>query len=195
MADANRFQAAMAAFDQANHADPKTIIINGASRAGEVVYAERMTEMLTAFLPQASEHLQLAARSQHIERWILPRDSYPMDRKGYLQWRADLKLHHAKRATELMLAAGYELSDCERVASLLKKEKMKSDDESQALEDVVCLVFLKYYFTEFGASHSEEKIIDILQKTWRKMSDKGHEAALALPFSDENKAIILKALS
>lgn len=195
MTQSDRFSAAIAVFDAANQADPKTIVIDGVTYAGEVIYAQRMTEMLDAFLPTASEHMKLAARSQHIERWILPRDSYPMDRKGYLQWRADLKLHHAKKATELMLSAGYSQEDCDRVAALLKKEKMKSDEESQALEDVVCLVFLKYYFTDFGAQHTEEKVIDILQKTWCKMSDKGHEAALALPFSEENKAVILKALS
>lgn len=191
-----RFTNTLAAFDAANSLGPKVDKDElGLDVPYELLYARRMTAMLMQFCPTASEALQLAARSQHIERWTLPRDSYPMDRKGYLQWRSDLKLHHAKRATELMTAEGYDAAACERVASLLKKEKMKSDVESQTLEDVICLVFLQYYFTDFAKAHDEDKLIDIVQKTWRKMSDKGHQAALGLSFSDAEKALLGKALA
>ncbi len=191
-----RFKRTIAAFDQANAHDPRQESDeNGQTIAYEVLYASRMSRMLQAFCPQASEALQLAARSQHIERWSLPRDHYSLDRKGYLQWRSDLKLRHAARATEIMLAEGYDSAMCERVAALLKKEKMKSDEESQTLEDVICLVFLQYYFAEFTKAHDEAKLIDILQKTWRKMSDAGHQAALSLPLPDEQKALVAKALA
>lgn len=191
-----RFTRTIAAFDQANANDPRQEPDeNGIPVAYEVLYARRMSDALLRFCPQASEALQLAARSQHIERWLLPRDHYPMDRKGYLQWRSELKLRHAARAGEIMLAEGYDAAMCERVAALLKKEKLKSDEESQTLEDVICLVFLQYYFAEFANAHDEAKLIDILQKTWRKMSEAGHQAALSLPFPDEQKTLIAKALA
>ncbi len=191
-----RFTRTIAAFDQANANDPRQEQDeNGIPVAYEVLYARRMSDALLRFCPQASEALQLAARSQHIERWLLPRDHYPMDRKGYLQWRSELKLRHAARAGEIMLAEGYDAAMCERVAALLKKEKLKSDEESQMLEDVICLVFLQYYFAEFAKVHDEAKLIDILQKTWRKMSEAGHQAALSLPFPDEQKTLIAKALA
>lgn len=191
-----RFTRTIAAFDQANANDPRQEQDeNGIPVAYEVLYARRMSDALLRFCPQASEALQLAARSQHIERWLLPRDHYPMDRKGYLQWRSELKLRHAARAGEIMLAEGYDAAMCERVAALLKKEKLKSDEESQTLEDVICLVFLQYYFAEFANAHDEAKLIDILQKTWRKMSEAGHQAALSLPLPDEQKTLIAKALA
>ncbi|MBB6054255.1 DUF4202 domain-containing protein [Tolumonas osonensis] len=191
-----RFTRTIAAFDQANANDPRQEQDeNGIPVAYEVLYARRMSDALLRFCPQASEALQLAARSQHIERWLLPRDHYPMDRKGYLQWRSELKLRHAARAGEIMLAEGYDAAMCERVAALLKKEKLKSDEESQMLEDVICLVFLQYYFAEFAKVHDEAKLIDILQKTWRKMSEAGHQAALSLPLPDEQKTLIAKALA
>ncbi len=191
-----RFTRTIAAFDQANANDPRQEQDeNGIPVAYEVLYARRMSDALLRFCPQASEALQLAARSQHIERWLLPRDHYPMDRKGYLQWRSELKLRHAARAGEIMLAEGYDAAMCERVAALLKKEKLKSDEESQKLEDVICLVFLQYYFAEFAKVHDEAKLIDILQKTWRKMSEAGHQAALSLPLPDEQKTLIAKALA
>jgi hypothetical protein len=191
-----RFSQTMLEFDKVNAADPRQVNNeDGQTVAYEVLYANRMSQMLKSFKQDASEALQLAARSQHIERWMLARDSSPMDRKGYLQWRSDLKLRHAARATEIMLAHGYDATLCERVAALLKKEKLKSDDESQALEDVICLVFLQYYFGEFSKAHDEAKIIDIVQKTWRKMSEEGHQAALALPLSAEQTALVVKALS
>lgn len=191
-----RFTRTIAAFDQANANDPRQEPDeNGIPVAYEVLYARRMSDALLRFCPQASEALQLAARSQHIERWLLPRDHYPMDRKGYLQWRSELKLRHAARAGEIMLTEGYDAAMCERVAALLKKEKLKSDEESQTLEDVICLVFLQYYFAEFAKVHDETKLIDILQKTWRKMSEAGHQAALSLPLPDEQKTLIAKALA
>ncbi|WP_081741484.1 DUF4202 domain-containing protein [Tolumonas lignilytica] len=192
----SRFIRTIAAFDQANANDPRQERDeNGLEVAYEVLYARRMSEMLRHFCPHASEALQLAARSQHIERWLLPRELYPLDRKGYLQWRSELKERHAIRAGEIMQAEGYDSVMCDRVAALLKKEKLKSDDESQTLEDVICLVFLQFYFSEFAKAHDEAKLIDILQKTWRKMSDAGHQAALKLPLSEDELALVTKALS
>lgn len=198
IADTARFERTIAAFDAANREDPHIEYdAEGQPVPKELLYAKRMSATLAEFCPDASEALQLAARCQHIQRWTIPRNSFPMDRKGYLQWRTQLKLFHAEKAAAIMQAEGYDHETIERVQFLLHKKKLKSDPETQTLEDVVCLVFLKYYFADFAQQHDypKEKLADIVAKTWNKMSDKGHEAALKLPFSAQEKEIIEQALA
>ena len=82
----------------------------------------------------------------------------------------------------------------DRVSFLIKKKKLKKDEETQTLEDVICLVFLNFYYEEFLEKHTTEKMITILQKTWQKMSEKGHQAALKLSYSEKALELIQKAL-
>nr|WKN38366.1 DUF4202 domain-containing protein [Tunicatimonas sp. TK19036] len=192
----DRLNQTLAAFDEANRQDPRVDHDEqGNEVPSELLYAQRMSQTLESFRPDASEALQLAARCQHIERWKIPREDYPMDRKGYLLWRSNLKKMHGERAAEIMQRHGYDEETIDRVVMLVNKKQLKRDDEVQALEDVICLVFLQYYFDEFREKHSEEKLIDIVAKTWRKMSDEGHEAALKLSMSPESLAIIQKAVA
>jgi hypothetical protein len=173
----------LALIDAANAADPNMIATPQGPQPAELVYGERMSAMLADFCPTASEHLAIAVRGQHIERWTSPRASYPQGRIGYLKWRKDLKDHHAARVGALMRQAGYDDAAIARVASLIRKERLKHDGEAQTLEDVVCLVFLTHYAADFIAKHDDAKVIDILAKTAAKMSKAGLEAAskLALP--------------
>jgi len=181
-------------FDKANAKDPNTEDIDGTLVPKELIYGQRMTETLERFEPSASEALKLAARSQHICRWEISRDSFSMDRVGYLTWREELKKFHAAKASEILETIGYEKDIISRVAFLLQKKKLKKDEETQILEDVICLVFLTYYYEEFSSKHTDQKVIDILQKTWRKMSKKGHETALKIPFSEKSIGLIQQAL-
>ena len=195
LADPLRFERTLAAFDAANREDPHTDHDEqGNPVPKELLYALRMSAVLTSYVPDASEPLQLAARCQHIRRWTVPRDSYPMDRKGYLQWRTYLKKFHGEQATEIMQAQGYDQKTIDKVVDLLNKKNLKRDPDMQTLEDVICLVFLRHYLSDFIPQHLEEKVVSIIAKTWRKMSDKGHTAALQLEFSPEEKVIIAKAL-
>lgn len=189
----SRFDRVIQLIDKANQQDPN----RDQGKPKEWLYSERMSERLAQFEPGASELLQIAARGQHIERWTSARSEYPEGRTGYKQWRAELGLYHAKRVAELMAAAGYAEEDCTRAKYLVQKRGLGRDSETQCLEDVICLVFIEHYMADFAAKsgYSEEKLIDIIQKTWKKMSDKGHEAALALPLADELKALIGKALA
>ncbi|MCW5515682.1 DUF4202 domain-containing protein [Muriicola sp. Z0-33] len=180
-------------FDLANSADPNSEDYQGESYPKEVLYAMRMTEKLKAFAPNASESLQLAARCQHICRWEISRDAYEMNRTGYLKWRQALKKFHAQKASEILTEVGYSENLIREVCILLEKKQMKKNPDSQTLEDVICLVFLQYYFDPFAQKHEENKTIDILQKTWRKMSEQGQEAALSLPLSQEAIHLIKKA--
>ncbi|UCH73347.1 MAG: DUF4202 domain-containing protein [Rhodospirillales bacterium] len=175
-----RLEAAFAAFDEANAADPNKVAAGGREWPKELVYARQMTGWLERFAPRASEALRLAARCQHIRRWEIPRDDYPRDRIGYLKWRTELKRMHAQIAGEILELVGYDDATIGRVQSLLKKERLKSDPEAQTLEDVVCLVFLENWFADFSRQHEPGKVVDIVAKTWKKMSPAGHRAALAL---------------
>ncbi|MDH3379658.1 MAG: DUF4202 domain-containing protein [Gammaproteobacteria bacterium] len=189
------FTQSMKLIDEANRQDPNLEKDRAGSDAPkELLYSQRMSSSLTAFNPKASVHLQLACRAQHIERWKSPRSDYPAGRNGYNKWRAELRLFHAKRAGECMLEAHAEQEDIDRVKFLVQKRHMKLDAESQCLEDVVCLTFLQYYLEGFAKKHEELKLIDIIQKTWKKMSDEGQQAALKLPLAENMLSLIVKAL-
>lgn len=189
-----RFQEAIKLFDEANSHDPNKEHWQGKEYSKEVLYGERMTSMLHRFDADACEEVQLAARCQHICRWEIPRDSYEMDRKGYLLWRTDLKKFHSKKASEILSSIGYSKEVQEKVSFLLQKKQLKRNLDTQTIEDVICLVFLQFYFDPFIAKHSDEKIVDIVQKTWGKMSEKGHDIALQLSYSDKGLSLVKKAL-
>ena len=190
-----RLQDAIARIDAANAEDPNREFVDGAARPKEVVYAERMTGWLEKLAPEASEALRIAARAQHIERWTMPRAEFPDGREGYLRWRTTLAKFHAERTAGIIAEAGYDEAVIDRVKGLLRKHRLKTDPEVQTLEDVACLVFLESYFADFSKRHDEAKVIGILQKTWAKMSPRGHDAALALDMPAEARILVEKALS
>jgi len=194
MQASSKMKRAFELFDAANSMDPNTEFADGELQPKELLYAKRMTAVLNTFYPQASEALQLTARCQHLCRWEIPRDSFEMNRTGYLKWRQDLKSFHAQKASVILDKIGYEEDMIERVRFLLLKKKLKRDQETQTLEDVICLVFLEYYYEDFLSKHSDDKIITILQKTWRKMSSAGQKAALKLSFSQRGEFLINQAL-
>jgi hypothetical protein len=190
-----RFETAIALIDKANSEDVNTYEVAGMNYPKELLYSQRMTRTLLQFEPNASKALQISARAQHICRWKIARNEYPMDRVGYLKWRETLKKMHAELTADILKQVGFDDQFTDRVKAIILKKLIKKNEESQTLEDTICLVFLDYYFEEFAAKHDDEKVIDILKKTWVKMSDKGHEAALKLPFSDKSLALVKQAIS
>lgn len=190
----DRLVQTLADIDAANAADPNQETIGGAARPAALVYAERMTGWLERIEPAASELLAIAVRAQHIERWTSPRSDYPMTREGYLRWRSALGRFHAGRAGEIMAQAGYGETAIKRVGRLITKTRLKRDAEAQTLEDVACVVFLENYFADFSGQHEAEKVIDILRKTWAKMSGRGREAALTLGIPPPAQALLKRAL-
>lgn len=193
----SRFKNTIKDIDAVNAQDPNQEMVNGKSIAKELIYGIRMSEMLMETYPDAEESLRVAARCQHISRWSIPRENYPMDRKGYLLWRTKLKQFHGKMAGEIMLANGYSQEEIRKVDDFLNKRRLKTDPGVQALEDVICLVFLKYYFEAFHQKHQHEesKLIAIIQKTWNKMSEKGRQKALTLNHSAAASKVLSKALA
>ena len=176
------YDKALALIDDANRQDPNKVTVDGQEWPKELIYSERMTDMLNRYAPDADEAMKLAIRAQHIERWKTPRNTYPMDRIGYLKWRKDLYKIQANTAAGLMQEAGCAEEDIERVRNSVAKKNIKGNPDTQLLEDVTDLVFMEHYMLEFVGKHpdySEEKWIDIIQKTWNKMSEDAHDFALS----------------
>jgi hypothetical protein len=190
-----RFEAALQRFDEENARDPHLETVDDTSHPRELIYARWLTDWVRKLCPDASEALRLAARCQHLCRWEIPRASYPMDRAGYLRWRADLKRFHAQRAGEILREVGYGEDVIQRVQELNLKKNFPADPETCVLEDALCLVFLQCQFADLAAKTSEEKMINALQKSWKKMTPAAHAEALKLNFGPREKALIEKALA
>ena len=195
MTDSARFLLALRLIDQANLQDPNREHWEGGENSKEHLYSLRMTAWLERLDPEADEARRLAARAQHIRRWMLPRDRYPMTREGYLRWRTELYDFHADQTAEILAQAGYGEETIARVAAMLKKRGLRRNPDTQMIEDVACLVFLEHYFLPFAAGQDEAKLIDIVQKTWKKMSEPARAAALQLPFPDDVRALLGQALA
>jgi hypothetical protein len=194
------YDKAVALIDAANREDPNQVTADGREWPKELLYSERMSDMLERYHADADDAMKLAIRAQHIERWKSPRKAYPMDRIGYLTWRKDLYKIQANTAAELLAQAGYGQQAVERVRNSVAKKNIKGNPDTQLLEDVTDLVFLEHYILEFVSKHpdySEEKWIDIIRKTWYKMSDSAHEFTLsgAVRLPESLAPLIMKAVS
>jgi hypothetical protein len=188
------YKDAISVIDEAHSQDPNSASVDGQDVPYELHYAQKMSRYLSLRAPDASPVLQVAIRAQHFRRWEVPRDSYPMTKAGYLNWRNFLKKRQADMAAAICIGCNFTAEEASQVARLIRKEDLTNNEETQILEDVACLVFLDDQFEAFEKNHDEEKIINILRKTWGKMSEKGHELALKIPMSGSSKDLIGKAL-
>jgi hypothetical protein len=189
-----RFSEAIRRFDEENGRDPHLIVVDGVAQPHELLYARRLTEWVMRLQPNASKPLLLAARSQHICRWLVPRSSYEMTRAGYLRWRNDLKHLHAKKSAEILREVGYDEATIARVVELNLKKGLGHDQECQVLEDALCLVTLQYQLADLMEKTDPDKMVGILRKTWKKMSDVARAHALALPFTEAESALLEQAV-
>jgi hypothetical protein len=192
--DVDAFQKAIERFDAENGRDPNFETSGAASQPRELLYARRLTDWVLKLAPDASEALRLAARCQHICRWMIPRDSHPMTRVGYLLWRNKLKQFHARKSGEILRESGYSEDMIRRVQDLNLKKNFPADPDSRILEDALCLVFLEYQFADLADKTSEDKILNAVRKTWQKMTPAARDRALALPLGEKEKSVITRAL-
>ena len=192
--DPNRFEAALRRFDEENARDPHTEQVAGAAHPRELLYAQWLTDWVLKLTPAASEELRLAARCQHLCRWIVPRDSYPLTRAGYLKWREALKHFHAQKAGEILREVDYPEEVIARVQSLNLKKDFPHDAEGRILEDALCLVFLEHQFGDLANKTTDDKMISVVQKTWHKMTPAAHALALTLPYDPPARTLLEKAL-
>ena len=196
IANLERFKQAIALFDAANAQDPN----QEEGQPKELLYAQRMTEMIGRFAPDASEVAQLAVRAQHIQRWTVPRSNYPLGKPGYFAWRTGLYRFHAETAGALMQQAGYDAAMIEQVKAAVGKQGIKTNPDTQMLEDVTSLVFLEHYMLGFAGQHaeySEDKWLDIIRKTWKKMSGDAQAFATSggIKLPEPLLPLILKAVA
>lgn len=180
--------------DRANSEDPSREIWQGEEVPKELLYSRHMSRWLAKLDPAPSAARQLAARAQHIRRWTVPREDYPEGREGYLRWRKFLYRFHADQAAAILREAGYDAATIEAVRQMIGKEGIKRNADVQLIEDVACLVFLEHYFPPFAEKYDEDKLIDIVRKTWKKMSEQGQQAALGLQLPEGLGRVVAKAL-
>ena len=181
--------------DSAHAADPARA---PDGRAAELVYADRVEAWVVKLTPAAAPILRLAARCQHLERWLTPRHTFPEGKVGYLNWRRSLYVKQAERARELLLAAGVPATEADEAATWISKSGLKTNPGTQVLEDAAVLVFLENEIGAFAAQHADyprEKFVDILKKTWRKLSPAAQQAALALDLPPAIAALVREALA
>ncbi len=193
--DGERFAEAIAQFDRLNDEDPKKVVHEGSEVGYELYFSQLLFAKIDSLDEPASEALLLASRCQHLCRWKLPRAEYPMTREGYLKWRSELKRYHAATARAVLEPLGYDAPTLAAVETINLKKGLRTNPDSQAMEDALCLVFLESQFEDFRRKTSEEKMIRILQKTWNKMSEPGREAALKLELGSEASRLVKAALS
>ncbi len=177
-----QFDIAIELIDVANSEDPNQVTVDGKDWPKELLYSHRMSDMLQRYDPDADEAKKLSVRAQHIQRWKSPRNEYPMNRKGYHQWRTGLYTFHAETVAGLLVIAGYEDEFIRRVKLAVGKKSLNTNPDTRLVEDVASLVFIEHYMLDFVERHpeyDEDKWIDIIRKTWRKMSDQAHQFALA----------------
>jgi len=194
-----RLTKVLKAIDLINSEDPNTIEVDDKIVPKELIYGQHMTDCLAQHWPTANELLQIAVRAQHIKRWQLKRTEYSEGKVGYYAWRIAQGKFHATLTAQIMRTEGYTDEQAQVCASIIRKENLKTNTDTQTLEDVACLVFLMHYFNDFAAKYiaqdNEAKIIRIVQLTWKKMSDKAHNIALSLTLPEHLGIIVTKALT
>ena len=192
---ADCLQAALDAIDAANADDPNRVEVRGVSRPKELAHAELVSQWVSKLDPGASDALRLAARAHHLRRWELPRSDYPDGKAGYHRWRREQQKRHAEQVGRILRAQGYDEGDIARVQAIVRKQGLGSDPEVQVFEDALCLVFIETQFRELADRLGDERLVDVTRKTLAKMSDAGIARVREFSLSDEDLALIERALA
>ncbi|MCC5882259.1 MAG: DUF4202 domain-containing protein [Halomonas sp.] len=195
MSDQTSFQRAMAELDALHAEDPRQVEADGRVLPHELWHAGRMSAWLERVVEAPGELVQIAVRSQHLQRWLVPRSEYPEGRVGYLTWRRDQGKRAGETTAQVMEAAGYSAEEAAEVSRMIRKQGLGRDPGTQAVEDCACLVFLENYFADFSKQVEHDHLVRIVQMTWKKMSPRAHELALQLPMSAEARTVVEEALA
>ena len=186
-----RYDAAVAAIDVANAADPTAVDVRGQHVALALVHGRLAAEWIERLVDTPRETLLLAGRAHHLRRWEVPRDSYPPGRAGYLRWRRDQKVRHASEVAAILESCGYETSEIEDVQRLIRREPV---DGAQAVEDAACLVFIETQLASVAERMDHVLLVEVIRKTARKMSDRGLELVASIPLADAEESLLRQAL-
>jgi len=194
VSDERRFREAIRQFDDLNATDPNQEVVNGVPGPRELLQAQRLSAWVMKLAPHASEEVRLASRCQHLCRWMIPRSRHDMSRAGYHQWRNELKRFHATKSEQILTSVGYPDPIVQRVGGLNLKEHFPADIESRVLEDALCLVFLEFQLADLALKTDEAKVVNALQKSWKKMTPAAHEQALRLNYGPHERELVDRAL-
>ncbi|MCY3958228.1 MAG: DUF4202 domain-containing protein [Chloroflexi bacterium] len=189
-----RLRRALACIDEINRADPHQIQVRGESRPKELTHAAMVSAWIERLRPDADDALRIAAHGHHVRRWAIPRAEYPLGRRGYLRWRQALQEIHADTLGEVMTEAGYDTASIERARNLVRKRNLRRDADVQALEDALCLVFLETQLREFRTRQPDDRVADILRKTWDKMSAEARALAVELDLAPDDRRFLQRVL-
>ncbi len=189
-----RYDAAVAAIDAANAADPNPVTVRGATEPLALAHGRLAAEWVALLVPDAPGELLLAARAHHLRRWEVARATYPEGKAGYLRWKRDQRVRHADDVAAILRGAGYDTAAVERVQALIRRDDLRSDPGAQAVEDAACLVFLETQLTEVSTRLDRDHLLDVLRKTARKMSPAALAAAATVPLDDVGRALLADAL-
>lgn len=190
----DRYEHAARAIDAANADDPETLEVDGITHPKELAHAALMVEWVRRLDPDATEAQLLAARAAHLRRWAVPRSSYPEGRAGYLRWRNAQKRRHAEEVAEILRGCGYDDATIERVGTIIRKEGLGRDPAVQVHEDALCLVFLQTQLEPTARQLGDDKAVEVLAKTARKMSPAALEATRGLTLDEHGRALLARAL-
>ncbi len=189
------FERAIAAIDAANAQDPNRLSQAGESRPKELVHSELATHWVRQLESDPSEALLLAARGHHLRRWQSPRSEYPEGLAGYHRWRKQLQQRHARETGEILREAGYDDEMVERVGDLIRKRGLGHDPTVQTLEDALCLVFVETQLGDFAARYPDEKVVDVLAKSLKRMSEAGRAAAGRIELPAAQRELLARAVT
>ena len=188
------YHRAVAAIDDANAADPNMAVVRGRTEPLALAHGRLAAEWVDRLVPDADDALRLAARAHHLRRWEVPRRSYPPGRPGYLRWRKDQKARHAADVAEILAGVGYESDVIERVQELVRRERLSTDPDAQAVEDAACLVFIETQLADMESQLDHDHLIDVIRKTARKMSPSGRRAVGSIELGDTERTLLAEAL-
>ncbi len=194
MRHAQRLSHTLAALDAVHALGPNMVERDGEMVAAELDYARRMSGWLARLVPAPTEAVAIAVRAQHLRRWQVARDAYPAGRAGYLAWRAERARLAAEEMAALMRDHGWSQEVIDDAVRHVRKQNLRRDAGTQILEDVACLVFLEGEFATFAPTVDEGKMVDILQKTWKKMSPLAQNLALGLAIEPTLRHLVERAL-
>lgn len=193
--DTEREARTAAAIDAANEPDPERVRFRGEERPLQQTLGRLAAEWVDRLDPSATPAQRLAARAHHLRRWERPRAAYPEGRAGYLRWRRDAKAVHADEVADLLTAEGWDDDTVAAARRLVRKEGLGRDPVAQVHEDAVCLAFLEVQLDDAAARMGDDKTVDVLRRTARKMSAEALAHAAGLPYSEHGRALLEAALA
>lgn len=189
-----QYHKAIIAIEQIHSKDITQEQHNGSLIPAEFLYGKRMLKTLELVSPESSYAMKLAVQCQHLQRWGVPRSSYTYDRRGYHEWRREVMKYQLEQTINLLSSISIDEIDIKWIAQVINAQENKADSNGLIIMDTACLVFLKWYMEPFAKKHESEKVLDILKKTFRKMSTDAQNLISKLDLPESSLQVLNQAI-